>query len=60
MGKLCRKIQNDQLPVFLPGDVLECLENELLSKLKAQDNARANWYKIGFRIKMIQAFKMMY
>jgi hypothetical protein len=54
MGKQCLKIQKEQESlVFLPGDVLECLENELLSKLKAQDNARANWYKIGFRIKMI-------
>jgi hypothetical protein len=55
-----RKKQNDINSLFQPGDVLECLESSLLHKLKAQETALANWYKIGFRIRMIQAFKMMH
>lgn len=55
----CRRKVKDPLEQYLPGDVLECLEGKLMHKLKAQETALANWYKIGFRIRMIQAFKMM-
>lgn len=55
----CLSKRRDILGLFQPGDILECLENELLKKLRAQEDAIHNWATIGFRIRMIQAFKMM-
>ena len=38
--------------------MLECLENSLLHKLRAQETAYHNWYTLSFRIRMVQAFKL--
>lgn len=55
----CLSKKRDILSRFQYGDILECLEDDLTSKLRAQQTALHNWATIGFRIRMIQAFKMM-
>lgn len=58
-SRLCGNKEQSDDDDYPPGDVLEFLELALAERLKSQEAAIKNWYKIGFRIKIIQAFKML-
>ena len=60
IGFLCVKKRYDVIADFMPGDVLEATQEDLIQSLRNQETALQNWKTVGFRIRMIQAFNMMH